>query len=254
MQQLARANVVYLGENHANQEDHLAQLQIIQQLHRQNPNLAIAMEMFQRPFQVYLDRYLGNDLMEMRLRELTQYRRRWGYPWEYYAPILRFAKANRLPVLAIDTLAEISNQVARRGLESLSPFEQQYIPPFSDIRTDNLEYRQFLSQIYDRTPSNRRQTNNFDRYFQAQVVRNETMADAIAKFLKANPDFQIVVITGQSPIVYRYGIPSCVARRLGGANLIQSTVLINPPPDLQITSDRPISDFIWITREVANRG
>lgn len=254
LQQLATANVVYLGETHANPDAHLAELQIIEELHRQNPNLAIAMEMFQRPFQVYLNRYLGNDLMEMRLRELTQYKERWGYPWEYYAPFLRFAKANRLPVLAIDIPTEISRKVARRGLESLSRFERQYVAPLSEIQTDNAAYRQLMLEIFNRTPSTRRRTNDFERYFQSQLAQNETMAETIAKFLQDNADFQVVVITDRNRILYGYGIPSGVAKRLGSANLVQRTVSIDPPPDIEITADRPIADFIWRTSQTENRG
>src|SRR5919202_5149025 len=58
LQELAKANVVYLGETHNNPEDHKAQLEILQALHQQNPKIAIAMEMFQRPFQDVLDQYL----------------------------------------------------------------------------------------------------------------------------------------------------------------------------------------------------
>ena len=48
LKELAKANVVYLGETHDNPEDHKIQLQIIQELQRRNPKkIAIAMEMFQ---------------------------------------------------------------------------------------------------------------------------------------------------------------------------------------------------------------
>lgn len=253
LQQLTRANVVYLGEAHGSPEDHLAQQQIIEQLHRQNPNLAIAMEMFQRPYQFYIDRYLANDLIEPRLRELTRYRETWDYPWEYYAPILRFAKANRLPVLAINAPTEITSKVARGGLESLSRLEQQYyIPPLSDIRTNSVDYRQLMAQIYQRNQPNRRVSNNFERYFQAQVLWNETMGEVIAKFLQANPDFQVVVLVGHDRIIYGYGIPSTVERRIGSRNLVQKTVLINPSSETAIKADKPVADFIWRTRQVGD--
>ncbi|HEY9853012.1 MAG TPA: ChaN family lipoprotein [Leptolyngbyaceae cyanobacterium] len=248
--QLARANVVYLGETHNKAEDHLAQLQIIEELHRRNPNIAIGMEMFQRPFQFYIDRFLANDMMEPILRERTQYNKRWGFPWEYYAPILRFAKANRLPVLALNAPTEIIRKVARSGLESLSSTEQQfYIPPLSDIRTDNQAYRQLMQEIYQQSHQGLGKSNNFERFFQAQVVWDETMADVIAKYLKDNPDFQVVVLAGQGHIVYGHGIPSRVARRLGDANIVQRTVLLNPPAEMQSTNNSPIAvaDFVWRT-------
>ncbi|MFB2918594.1 ChaN family lipoprotein [Aerosakkonema funiforme] len=247
LSQLAQANVVYLGETHDNPEDHIIQLQIIEELHRQNPNIAIAMEMFQRPFQFELDRYIGNELTEVRLRERTDYENRWGFPWEYYAPILRFAKANRLPVLALNTPTEITRKVARRGLESLSREEQQYIPPLSEIRTDNAAYRVLMLQIYEQMHQGSGSSSSFERFFQAQVLWDETMAEVIAQFLQRNPDFQVVTLVGQGHVVYGYGIPSRVARRLGSANLVQRVVLLNPPDSSQFKADKSIADFIWRT-------
>lgn len=249
--QLARANVIYLGETHNKPEDHLAQLHIIQELHRRNPNIAIGMEMFQRPFQFQIDRYLANDMMEPILRQRTQYDKRWGFPWEYYAPILRFAKANRLPVLALNAPTEIIRKVARNGLESLSSLEQQFfIPPLSDIRTDNQAYRQLMEEIYQQSHQGLGKSNNFERFFQAQVVWDETMADVIAKYLQANPDFQVVVLAGQGHIIYGHGIPSRVARRFGDGNIVQRTVLLNPSTDIQdmqSTVENSIADFVWKT-------
>ncbi|MCL1475447.1 ChaN family lipoprotein [Argonema antarcticum] len=249
LQQLTQANVVYLGETHNNAEDHLIQLQIIEELHRQNPNIAIAMEMFQRPFQFQLDRYIANDLTERQLQDRTDYKDRWGYPWEYYAPILRFAKANRLPVLAMNTPTEITRKVARSGLESLSQSEQQDIPPLSEIRTDNPAYRQLMLDIYQQMHQGvGGSSNSFDRFFQAQVLWDETMAEVIAKFLRTNPDFQVVAIVGQGHIIYGHGIPTRVARRLGSANLVQRTVLLNPSANAQFKADESAADFIWRTR------
>ena len=248
VQQLAQANVIYLGETHDSPQDHLVQLQIIEELHRRNPNIAIAMEMFQRQYQFYIDRYLANDLTEVRLQEATKYKERWGYPWEYYAPILRFAKANRLPVLALNAPSEIVRKVARNGLESLSQIEQQYyIPPISDIRTDNVAYRELMQEIYAGMHQQHGRSNNFERFFQAQVLWDETMAEVIAKFVQANPDFQVIVLAGQGHIIYGYGIPSRVARRLGESNLVQRTVLLNPPSNITSKTDTPIADFIWKT-------
>ncbi len=94
---LSKANVVYLGETHDCPEDHKAQLAIIQTLHCLHPTLAIGLEMFQRPYQPLLDQYLAGKLTEAELEDKSQYQKRWGFPWEFYAPILRFAKEKTFP-------------------------------------------------------------------------------------------------------------------------------------------------------------
>jgi uncharacterized iron-regulated protein len=246
LQELVKAKVVYLGETHDRPEDQKAQLEILQALHQQNPKIVIAMEMFQRPFQNVLDQYLAGKITEAQLLEQSEYEKRWGFPWENYAPLLRFAKVNQLPVLALNTPTEVTRKVARSGLESLTTDERQYIPPFSEIRTDNADYRKMAQEIYEQHhQSAHGNSSSFERFFTAQVLWDETMAEKIAQFLKANPDSQVVVLAGKGHIVYGYGIPSRVARRLGNGNLIQRSVLLSPHEGTSSSTNKLVADFVW---------
>ncbi len=71
------------------------------------------------------------------------------------------------------------------------------------------------------------------------------MAEKIAQFLKANPDSQVVVLAGKGHIVYGYGIPSRVARRLGNGNLIQRSVLLSPHEGTSSSTNKLVADFVW---------
>ncbi|MEG4145547.1 ChaN family lipoprotein [Microcoleus sp. Pol12B5] len=246
LQQLLKAKVVYLGETHDSAEDHQAQLGIIREMQRQNRKIAIAMEMFQRPFQSAIDNYLAGKLTEQQLVEQTEYDRRWRFPWESYAPILRFAKENQLPVLALNTPSEVTRKVASQGLESLTAEEKKHIPPISEIRTDNTEYRQLLLEVYQQhQKAEQGNSTAFERFLQAQVLWDETMAEKIADFVKANPDYQVVVLAGKGHIIYGYGIPSRVERRLGVGNLKVRSVLFNSSDNPALSADKPIADFVW---------
>lgn len=246
LQQLVKAKVVYLGETHDSAEDHQAQLKIVREMQRQNRKIAIALEMFQRPFQSAIDNYLAGKLTEEQLVEQTEYDRRWRFPWEYYAPILRFAKENQLPVIALNTPSEVTRKVASQGLESLTAEEKKHIPPISEIRTDNAEYRQMLLEVYQQhQKAAQGNSTAFERFLQAQVLWDETMAEKIAEFVKANPDYQVVVLAGKGHIIYGYGIPSRVERRLGVGNVKVRSVLFNSTENLPLSADRPITDFVW---------
>ncbi|MFB2936395.1 ChaN family lipoprotein [Aerosakkonemataceae cyanobacterium BLCC-F154] len=244
-QNLTKANVIYLGETHTSVADHKAQLEIIQQIYGKKPKIAIAMEMFQRPFQGAIDRYLAGKITEEELLTQTEYQQRWGFPWEYYAPILRFAKENRIPVLALNTPSEVTRKVARQGLESLTPEDKEYIPPISEIRTDNAAYRQMLLDVFNQhQQGGHGASESFERFFSAQVLWDETMAENIAKFVKDNPDYTVIVLAGQGHLVYGYGIPSRVSRRLGNS-LVQKTILLNFNSEFPLKKDGPIADFFW---------
>ena len=246
LQQLMKAKIVYLGETHDSLEDHQAQLTIIREMQRQNPKIAIAMEMFQRPFQSVLDNYLAGKLTEEQLVEQTEYNQRWRFPWEYYASIMRFAKENQLPAIALNTPSEVTRKVASQGLDSLTAEDKKYIPPISEIRTDNAEYRQLLLEVYQQhQKAAQGNSTAFERFLQAQVLWDETMAESIAQFVKANPDYQVVVLVGKGHIIYGYGIPSRVERRLGVGNVKVRSILFRSPGDTALSADKSIADFVW---------
>jgi uncharacterized iron-regulated protein len=251
LNRLVRMDVVYLGETHDRQGDHDAQLEIIRALYRQNPNVAIAMEMFQRPYQTVLDQYLAGEITASQLRQQSQYDQRWGFPWDYYAPILEFAQTHQLPVIALNTPGEITRQVAQSGLESLSLADRQWIPPIDEIHTNHSAYRELLQETYH-SHAGHGNSNNFDNFFTAQVLWDETMADGIANFLQDNPDTQVIVLVGQGHLVYGYGIPDRVERRMvDDPNFQQRSILLNPPAEVMANptaaTGEAIADYFWIT-------
>jgi uncharacterized iron-regulated protein len=256
IQDLAQANVVYLGETHDSPADHKAQLDIIQQLYQKDPKLAIGMEMFQRPYQPFIERYLQGKLTEEELQKESEYEKRWGFPWENYAPILRFAKDKQIPVLALNTPTEVTKKVSRDGLDSLKANDKNFIPPLSEIRIDNAKYRTLLKESYEKLhehqkgrtkKSKPRNPQVFEHFLQAQVLWDETMAAVIAQFLRNNPDSYVVVLAGQGHIVYGYGIPSRVARRINILSvkpIAQRSILLNPSEEPSQKKPR-IADYFW---------
>ena len=247
IKQLKTANVVYLGETHDRESDHQQQLAIIQTLFKHNSKLAIGMEMFQRPAQPLLDLYLAGKITAAELRQQTEFDKRWGFKWEYYAPILEFAKANRLPLIALNTPTEITRKTAKKGLESLTKAELEYIPPIADIDRSNAKYQQMILGSYQQHAGIVSiSSQSFDRFYTAQLLWDETMAERTANFVKQNPNHQTIVLAGSSHIIYGYGIPDRVKRRLSNPKFSQKTVLLSLEGDLP--QPQP-TDFIWNRNE-----
>jgi uncharacterized iron-regulated protein len=239
VRQLQAATVIYLGEIHDRAADRQQQLAIIQALLDFQPRVAIGMEMFQRPAQPILDRYLAGKITEAELRQQTEFDLRWGYSWDDYVSILRFAKTHRLPIIALNTPTEITRKVAKQGLESLTGDDLLYIPPISEIDRTNTKYQKIIWASYQQHAKNASiNSKSFDRFYTAQLLWDETMAERIAKFVTNQPDDQILVLAGQAHITYGHGIPDRVRRRLG-AKLTQKTVLLRPDTTEKST------DFIW---------
>jgi uncharacterized iron-regulated protein len=243
MRQLQTANVIYLGETHDRVADRQQQLAIIQALFNYQPRVAIAMEMFQRPAQPILDRYVAGKITETELRQQTEFDRRWGFNWEDFVPLLRFAKTNRLKLVAINTPTEITRKVAKQGLESLTGQDLQYIPPIDQIDPSNTKYRDSILASYQQHMGKAPiASKSFNRFYTAQLLWDETMAERIANFVKQQPDYRVVVLAGRAHVIYGHGIPDRVRRRMGQSKFTQKTVLLSDEGDQQ--PPQP-ADFIW---------
>lgn len=242
LKSIAPAKIIYLGEIHNSTTDHADQLAILEYLRQQKSKvpLAIGLEMFQKPYQPIINQYLAGKISEEQLVEQTEYQKRWGWPWENYAPLLRFAKANQIPVVALNTPTEVLRKVSKGGLESLQPADFQYIPPATEIDKSNLTYRDLILESYQQHKAQALATSpDFDRFYTAQLLWDETMAATASEFYKQHQT-QLVVVAGQSHIRYGYGIPDRVSRRLAKTMLKKSVILSSDE-----TWGKSIADFLF---------
>ena len=144
-----------------------------------------------------------------------------------------------MPLIALNVPSEITRKVSRQGLESLTESEKKSIPPLSEICTDSPEYRKLVREIYEQhAHAGQGNSKNFERFFTAQVLWDETMAETVATFYRTNPATKIIVIAGEFHIIYGYGIPSRVARRLSNFPLIQRSILFSNPETFPLHKER----------------
>ena len=227
---LADKKIVYVGEEHDKFAHHLVQLEIIRALHRQSPRIAIGMEMFQRPFQKALDDYTAGRIDERTFLKRSEYFRRWGIDYNLYKPILDFAHAEHIPVIALNIQREIVQKVAKTGLESLSKQEKEQIPRELDF--SDREYRSRLEEIF---AEHKQSQSNFEFFYQAQILWDETMAESVDLFLKGHPAYQVVVLAGVGHVQYGSGIPKRSYRR----NKLDYAIVLN-----DAAPKRGIADFV----------
>jgi len=204
------ARVIFIGEQHDQYSHHLAQLDIIKGLFQRGYKIAVGMEMFQRPFQKALDQFIQGTISEKEFLKRSEYFSRWNYDYVLYRPILQFCRKNRIPVIALNIKEEISKKVARKGINALTKDEKRLIPVFIDL--DNEAYKNRLREIFRAHPKNA--LKNFDYFYQAQVLWDETMAETISNYLGGHPGTKMVVLAGIGHVAYGYGIPSRVKRRI----------------------------------------
>lgn len=214
MAKLAANRVVFVGETHDRYGHHLNQLAILQALQQHNPNLAIGVEWFQQPFQSVLNDYLTGNISESEMLNRSEYYGRWGYDYRLLRPIMAFAKAKHLPVIALNAPVELTRKVSQGGLEALTPAERAQLPPV--IHPPEAAYRARLEKAFAAHPQDNRQ---FGHFLLVQRIWDETMAQNIAHYLQAHPQHPMVVFAGTGHISHGAGVPQDLARQVPGVTV-----------------------------------
>ena len=202
--------VIYVGEQHTSYEDHLVQLEVVRALHAAGHDIAIGMEMFQRPYQQPLDEYIAGRSDERTFLKDSEYFGRWEYNYHLYRAIMEYARENDIPVVALNAEAEIVKKVSGHGFDSLTDEQRARVP--ADMDMSDEAYRRRLQQAFAQHHASGRA---FENFYQAQILWDETMAHTIADHLAKHPGRQMVVLAGSGHVAYGSGIPQR-ARRLTG--------------------------------------
>jgi len=241
MEQTADRRVVYVGESHTRNEDHLLQLRVIRALFAQNPKLAIGMEMFSREAQPVLDRYLAGELSEREFLKQSGYFSKWGFDYRLYREIINFARRNKLPIVALNQEKELVSKVFKEGASALTAEELAKIPADRDLAIPG--YRQRITEVFA-MHGQHDATEQLNGFFQAQAIWDETMAESVTAFLNAHPESRMVVLAGQGHTDKATAIPPRVARRLP---TIRQAVILNSENE---ALDQTEADYLIFSKPV----
>ena len=159
--ELARYDVVCLGEAHDAPRDHYAELAITEGLERRarvsGRALGVGFEMFQAGYGAALHSYSIGSLDDAGLLKRTQYEQRWGYPYAYYRPVLALGRAYGLPLKALNASRELTHAVATQGLSDLPPRLRRQLP--DDLNLSDPEHhgsRESLHRLQRAAPGGER--------------------------------------------------------------------------------------------------
>ena len=207
-QDLKKARVVFIGEQHPDPRDHEAQLAVIKALRGAGADLSVALEMFRANAQPELDRWVAGNLSEEEFFGLWADNWDAGY-WPVYRDILYYAREHRIPLVGLNVPREIVRQVARKGFDSLSDAQRGEL---SVVRCDvDTKYRDLLGTVLGLKEKG---GQVFGRFCEAQVLWDTAMAQNLLRSLEVNPNRLVVVLAGNFH-AWKHGIPEQLERRSG---------------------------------------
>ncbi|MFN8580667.1 MAG: ChaN family lipoprotein [Gemmatimonadaceae bacterium] len=235
--QTAQYDVVFFGEEHTDPATHQAEFELLQAIGRTGRPVVLSLEMFERDVQEQLDAYLRGGMTESDF--LAQSR-----PWARYATdyraLVELAKARSWPVVAANVPRPLASAVGRRGmvaLDSLSASERAHAAAEIDCPDDDYR-RRFFEEMKGHNsggaapaPSDTLPTAVAQRFYYAQCVKDETMAESIvAARRRARPGAIVVHYDGSFHSDFAEGTAARVRRRDTAARVLVITAIPVPDP------------------------
>ncbi len=258
--ELAKADVVFVGEQHDDPATHKLERAILDGLLRRKVVATISLEMFERDVQQSLNEYLAGKLSEEAFLKTSR-------PWPRYAtdyrPLVEIARAHNWPVIASNVPRRLASQVSRQSLDSINSLPEadrklvaaQFQCPFDDY------FKRFTEAMSshpagDAKPNEKKDEKKVaeekamvERFYFAQCVKDETMAEAISAAIPpanaVQPKNVIVHYNGAFHSDYKLGTAARVIRRSPKAKVkIVSVIPVENLDSINTDEYRKRGDYI----------
>ena len=261
LEDLATVRAIYLGEHHPLQRHHQMQAKILNDLARKDLPLAVGLEQMESSQQSHLDRYSRGEIDFEQLVEATAWSKRWPN-YQQYRPILEAARKWKAPLVALNARSETIHQVVRSGgIDRLAPEARKELP--AKVQVQDPPYEKLLSlqmMVHaSATPQILRPM------IEAQIARDEAMAEALAVFLKSKQGRgrKVLVLCGAGHVAYGLGLPTRLRRRW--PDIQDRIVWFSESGEVRLSAEekaqaraieitheqlrelrQPIADYLWV--------
>ena len=173
LQVLTEKDIVLFGEFHNNAIAHWLQLEVTKDC-KEKRNLVLGAEMFEQDNQAVLDQYLRGEIKAKALDSLA---RLWkNYPTDY-APLVNFAKENKIAFAASNVPRRYASMVSKGGfaiLDTISSKEKAWLAPLPIAYDASLPgYKNMVALMGG---------HGGDNLPKAQAIKDATMAHFILKY------------------------------------------------------------------------
>jgi uncharacterized iron-regulated protein len=254
---LVQADVAFLGEYHEDPATHLFELDLLTQFYRAKQGaVVLSLEMFERDVQGVLDDYLAGRITE---EEFLKQSRPWDNYDKDYRPLIEFAKEHHVPVIGANIPRPLASRVAKEGLDaalaSFTPEERSWAAQSATAPRD--AYFESFREVMSGAEGGGAHGGGMPmtdemiyQIYQAQCIKDDTMAESIAHAHTAHPGALVVHFTGSFHVDHRLGTAMRVASREGTARLF--TVALRPADSMaaldplaeSLPDGTPLADYV----------
>ena len=241
---LGQVDAVFAGEKHDNTVFHEFQLGLLKALDSGRHDLLLSLEMFERDVQPVLDRYLKDQITEA---EFLAKSRPWPNYRTDYRPLVEYARAHGVPVLAANVPRRYASQIARKGPDALADLpaaERAFVA--TEARAASPEYRMRFSGVMQGMDPAR-----LEPMFQAQCLKDDTMAESIHGYLEEHPQIRRVLhVNGSFHSSYGLGtVHGLKQRRPDITTAIVTCMPVENPQAVDLVQAEMLDDYLVFTAE-----
>ena len=251
---LARADVVFVGEQHGDPNTHLLERALLEALARRRHDIVLSLEMFERDTQPFLDGYLAGSLDEGAFLKAS---RPWARYQTDYRQLVELARERRWPVVAANVPRPLASGVAKGGLPSLAalPADQKAFLA-ADLQCPRDDYFDRFAKTMSGHPMGdgpdaaATKAATIERYYYAQCLKDEVMGESIARAATGPGEGPLVVhYNGAFHSDFGLGAAERARRRLPGSRVAVISILpVESLDGLEPSAeDRERADFLVYT-------
>ena len=230
--------------------------------------VVLSMEMFERDVQYILDEYLAGLITEDQFKKSAR-------PWDRYdtdyRPMVEFACAHGIPVLAANAPRRYVNRVSRLGpasLDTLSESAKAFLPPLpypGPSEAYAARWNALMAEMSaprpakDSVPATPTPAgmpapagHGVGNALYAQALWDAAMGHAVAMALQAEPGALVVHYVGSFHVERDMGIPERIRDYRPGARIL--AVVLQPVSDIDAWDEKEhedLGDFVILTRRPA---
>ena len=242
-----QVDVVFLGEQHDDAVGHYLENEIFRRAfdkYGKERKVALSLEMFERDEQIVLNEYLQGLITEKKFLDDS---RPWGNYKTDYRPLVEFAKANKLDVIAANAPRRYVNMVSRNGrssVDQLSKDAKAWLATLPYGQASEAYAKKFTALMGGSNEASMGIKNILD----SQSLWDATMADSMAKYLRQNKKALIVQLNGSFHSESRLGTVEHLLRYRPKTKVIVVTMRYEDDfHTFDKHKDTNIGDFIILT-------
>lgn len=205
---LADTRILFIGEEHTNDEFHRVQLRVLEALVAAGREVLIGLEMFPWTDQAVLDEWVAGRLDERSFVDRSRWYETWSHHWGHYRDIFLYAQRQRLRMYGINAPREVVRTVRARGFEALDPAARERMPPALDLSSD--EHRRMFRASFSADDLLHMTSLNDEQreaMYRAQATWDAAMGWNAMRSLERHggPNAIMVVLIGAGHVTYGLG-------------------------------------------------